>query len=183
MLSVIALLAPLAAAAPYTHGVTLLGGSAALAGPPSYGGGAEGRIWLAGERGAFEVGARELYATEEARMIGAIIVGARVPIGEGPLYWRAGFAHNHEIPIEAALDRPLAAALGTAEAITHRSGGELGLAWSSAIDPAILAGGGLEDRLGINADLALAGLGGEGGFGAYLYAGVMLSVGLGTPAD
>ncbi len=183
MLSVITLLAPLAAASPYTHTVTLLGGPSALVGPPSYGGGAEGRIWLAGERGAFEVGARELYATEEARMIGAILVGARVPFGEGPLYWRAAFAHNHEIPIEAAREYPLASALGTAEAITHRSGGELGLAWSSAVDPDFLAGGALEDRLGINADLALAGLTGEGGFSAYLYAGLMLSVGLDVPGD
>jgi len=164
---------------PYPYRVTLLGGPAGLAGPPSLGGGVEGRAWLAGERGAIEVGARELYTSEDERMVGAIFAGARVAIGELPLYWRLGFAHNHETPMNLVLESPVGAVAGTLEGIRHRSGAEVGLAWSRLVTPALLDGSALGDRLGVNADLGFAAFPDDKGPHFYVYGGAQLTVGLG----
>jgi len=178
-LLLLTLLAPAQADTPYPYQVTLLGGVAGLTGPPSMGAGVDGRAWLAGERGAVEVGIREFYTSEDERMVGAIFAGARVAIGELPLYWRAGFAHNHETPMDLVLANPVASTMGTLEGIRHRSGAEVGLAWSSLISPGLLDGSELGDRLGVNADLGLAGFPDAKGPHLYVYGGAQLTVGLG----
>jgi hypothetical protein len=175
----LAITATEATAAPYEHRVTLVGGVAGLGSAPSVGGGVDGRVWLAGQRAALEVGMREQYATGEDRMVGAIFAGARVSVGEGPFAWRLGFAHNHETPIDVVLEEPVQSTLGTAEGIVHRSGAEVGLAWSRAVTPALLAGSELGERLGVNADLGVAGFPDKGGPQVYAYGGVHLTVGLG----
>jgi len=179
--------AALAAQPGYPHPVVLVGGVSALAGganaafgAPSFGGGVEGRLIITGRaRWALEMGARELFATADPRSMGAIFAGPRwagPALGPGQLFLRGGFAHNHEIALAEAEADPLAALLGTHEAIRHRTGLELGGAWWLPLEEAIL-----RDRLGLNFDLGGAVFADAQGPRVYAYAGVDLTIGAGAP--
>ncbi len=170
-----AMLAAAATAAPYPYTVTLAGGVDGLAAPPSAGGGVDGRAWIAGPRVGLEVGAREVLATAAPRTVGAIFAGARVALGDGPLFARVAFAHHHETPIAVLEAQPVAAVAGTAAGIDHRTGAEVGLAVASPLGWT----GPLWERLGVDGDLGVAATGGDGGFGVSVFAGVRLTVGVG----
>ena len=65
---------------PYPYRVTLLGGPAGLAGPPSLGGGVEGRAWLAGERGAIEVRRDDAWRQELPAADRRVVTALTLPL-------------------------------------------------------------------------------------------------------
>ena len=61
------------------------------------------------------------------RMIGGIFMGMRHWIRPNGIYMREGLYHQHETPMGILQSRPVAATLGAAEGINHRTG--LGVGW------------------------------------------------------
>jgi hypothetical protein len=91
----------------------------------SAGGHFVGRALLQFDKVAGDFGIREGLYNHDLRSVGALFFGARwTP--DSPWSVRAGLAHHHEVPDEVLLDVPVAAVLGTAEGIRHRTGLEVG---------------------------------------------------------
>lgn len=74
---------------------------------------------------------RELWMAEAVRNIGDIGLVARYPASGGP-YVALGFAHQHEALLADYLAHPVAVTAGVHEAITHRTGVEVGVGWDLA---------------------------------------------------
>ncbi|MDG1480893.1 MAG: hypothetical protein P8R54_14955 [Myxococcota bacterium] len=132
------------------HGAAggLVGGPQGVTDALSAGGFLSGRITVHGERAALEAAAREGLLTEDTRSAGALFFGARFTSAE-TVYWRVGFAHNHETPIAVFSEDPLGGILGSAEGIRHRSGLEVGGGLSLPTELALF---GLADRLALHVD-------------------------------
>lgn len=199
MTMLILLTAGAAAAASSSHVVRLHGGIAGLVGPnrqaasgyhvetgsvpftatgPSYGGGVLGRVTVHGERFAFDTHAREVLSAEDTRLVGALFIGARYT-PPSPLHVRLGFAHNHETPIDVFKAEPVSSVLGTADGIRHRSGLELGVGASTGLSERWSFLGGLQERLGVEADLGFAWLPDHNGPHSYVYLDLTGSLGVG----
>ncbi len=158
------------------HGgsVGAVGGPAGITGAPSVGGGVLGGITFHRDRVAFDAAARELYATEDSRILGALFFGARfTPAGAAHL--RLGFAHNHETPLDVFAANPIGATFGSAEGIRHRSGVELGAGSSLPI------GTMFGDRMALEVDLGLSWLPGDQGPPLYALLSLGGSIGVGKP--
>ncbi len=132
------------------HGAAggMVGGPQGVTGAVSAGGFLSGRITVHGARAALEAAAREGLLTEDTRSTGALFFGARFTPSE-EVYWRVGFAHNHETPIAILSEDPLGAILGSAEGIRHRSGLELGGGLSLPVELVLFKG---TDRLALHVD-------------------------------
>ncbi len=151
--------------------ITLVGGSSAVVGPPSVGGGVGGRIvFNATERWSIEAGARESLVTNNTRLLGTIVVAGRYRLPHR-LYVGAGFAHNHETPWLLAKQAPVQVTLGSAQGITHRSGlhGNFGVDWP------------LHRRLGLAAQLTADVYPDMGGPPVYMGLEVGLTLDVGKP--
>lgn len=155
----------------------LAGTSSSYGDSASLGAGVVGRLVVHRGRWGFELANRSELATADAREVGALFVGARAAL-TGPVYARAGFAHNHEVTLDLAKAHPLEAVLGSLTGIRHRSGLELGLGATLPLEEAIL-----DDRLAISADVGFAAFPDALGprLYAYLDAGVTVHVGRKQP--
>lgn len=95
------------------------GGTAGLA-PGSGGGQGMGRLLVNFGSVSLDAGAREGFHSPEPRLVGNVGFGVR---GWLPGGWiRGGFAHNHEIGVDAFLDDPVGGLFGVARGIDHRTG-------------------------------------------------------------
>lgn len=74
-----------------------------------------------GKASSIDVRAKTLYIFSPAREAGAISFNYRVFLTKG-FYLGAGFAHNHETPIDKYLKEPIGATMGISNNIIHRSG-------------------------------------------------------------
>lgn len=159
------------------HGAAggLVGGPQGVTGEPSAGGFLSGRITVHGQRAAFEAAAREGLLTEDLRSSGALFFGARLTPGDRG-YWRVGFAHNHETPVDVFSEDPLGSILGSAEGIRHRSGLEVGGGVSLPMQLELLS---LGDRLALHVDGGLSWLVDDGGPPLYAYVELGGHIGVG----
>jgi hypothetical protein len=159
------------------HGAAggLVGGPQGVTGAPSVGGHLSGRLTVHGTRAAFEAAAREGLLTEDARSAGALFFGARLTPSDRA-YWRVGFAHDHETPVDVFRAEPVGAILGSAEGIRHRSGLELGGGLSLPID---YQGTAIADRFALHVDLAVAWLTDDQGPPLYAYLEIGGNLGVG----
>lgn len=110
-----------------------VGAEVGLADAPGGGGGVNGGVGVslapsARDAVGLEARLREGWVSGETRQIGGIGFIVRYPSRPGP-YGFVGFAHHHESAIADALARPVATALGIDDAITHRTGFEVGAGW------------------------------------------------------
>lgn len=99
----------------------------------SGGGWGVARLAVHHRRVALDLGLRQGFVAGDLREVGAISAGLRW--SPGLPYLRAGFMHHHETPWEVVKDDPLLAAIGSAEGIRHRSGGELAIGLAGALNP------------------------------------------------
>lgn len=164
--------------------VLLSGSLGGLVGTPSpfgdsssLGAGASGRLIFHKDRWGFEVGARSLYASADAREVGALFFGGRLALTD-TLYAHLGFAHNHETELALVKENPVMASLGSLPGIRHRSGAEIGVGLNYPIEEAIL-----KDRLGFCADLGLSAFPDALGPRVYVFAEAGLSLSVGKRRD
>jgi hypothetical protein len=167
------------AASPYP--VTLVGAAGGGGGTVSpFGDGAltaagytAGRVLFNMARLSVELGGREGLASADARSFGGIFAGVRLHPGGG-LHARLGFGHHHELEQELALEAPVQAMLGSHPEIRHRTGAEAGLGFTLPLQDAWL-----EDRPGLDAELAVVVFPDDHGPRAYLFADVGVSLAVG----
>ena len=114
-----------------SHPVTLVGGSTLGYGTPSsFGASTEGRLLVRAGNASFDVAAREGWAWNDSRLVGALFFGGRWAWSSG-VYVRVGFAHNHEVPQDQVVADPWGSFFGSGDGIRHRSGLGVGTGWVS----------------------------------------------------
>lgn len=171
----IAALLGVALAADPPRMATLVGSIGFTGGPETLGGLAEGRLLLHSAHVSADLCGGEGYYGLDGREVGAIFIGARHYLPAN-LYLRGGFYHQHELLWSDFVESPGDSFLGTADAIHHRSGLQVGL--GTAWDWGTLMGetDGLYGRLVTGFDASFAWM--PSGVGPQWYAGIAFTNGL-----
>jgi hypothetical protein len=97
--------------------------------------GGAGSAWASAHVGGpawLELGVQQGGLSGPARVFTGVHVDGRVALTEHA-FVRGGFVHQHETDFEDFRQDALGVTAGASDAITHRTGGELGLGWRVAV--------------------------------------------------
>lgn len=103
-----------------------------------------------------------IHRSDGTREVGFIGLGVRKHFGPG--FWvRGAFAHDHEVPWEGFLERPVANIVGHGPDIIHRSGLEVGFGFAWTLPHAAL-----KERVAMDQGIGLRVFPDKGGSSFYL---------------